>query len=197
LVTLFEEQAKLTPANIALVSGTQELNYQQLNERANQLARHLISQGVELDTLVPICVDRSFEMMIGILAILKAGGAYVPVDPEYPIYRIQYMLQDTKASIILTSQKHIAKLADLSIVDSVIAVDGSWNNDGRYASDNLGLHIKETNLAYVLYTSGSTGKPKGVKIEHNSISHHLHWFTNQYNINSKDSSFLISSFSFD
>jgi amino acid adenylation domain-containing protein/FkbM family methyltransferase len=197
LVELFEGQVKATPGNVALVFGGSKLTYQQLNERANELAHHLIEKGVGLETVVPICIDRSFEMMIGILAILKAGGAYTPIDPDYPVDRIQYMVEDINAFIILTSETHAAKVAHSATVASIINIDGDWNKDGLYSFENVDLSIKGNNLAYVLYTSGSTGKPKGVQVEHKSISYHLHWFTNQYRIDTNDSSLLISSFSFD
>ena len=101
---MFEEQAAKTPKSIAVVFENKELSYKELNERSNQLANYLIKQGVKAETLVPVCVERSAEMLIGILGILKAGGAYVPVDPDYPADRIRYMLEDTGASIMLSNR---------------------------------------------------------------------------------------------
>jgi non-ribosomal peptide synthetase component F len=179
---LFEEQVRKTPHNIAVVYEDQELNYEQLNEKANQLAYYLRAQGVGPDTLVAIAVERSLEMIIGLLAILKAGGAYVPLDPTYPEDRLQFMLEDTKAPLLIT-QAHLkerfkgyagktlslqldtesksllieeAPLNELGLSSQV------WTNlSTRDSQDLLSLSTPH-NLAYVIYTSGSTGKPKGV-----------------------------------
>jgi amino acid adenylation domain-containing protein len=136
-------------------------------------------------------------MMIGVLAVLKTGAAYVPVDPEYPAERIAFMLGDTQAATILTSQNYLQKLQKIAEKVELIAIDSAWNELVDQQTENLSANITGEDLAYVLYTSGSTGKPKGVQIKHNSIAQHLIWFTKQYEITQADSSYLISSFSFD
>ncbi|HSU49336.1 MAG TPA: amino acid adenylation domain-containing protein, partial [Segetibacter sp.] len=197
LVDLFEEQALARPENIALVAGGRSLSYGEVNERANRLAHFLISQNVGTETIVPICIDRSFEMMIGVLAVLKSGAAYVPVDPDYPIERIGFMLTDTNARVVLSTAVHVNKLQNISERFKIIALDSEWPIIEKYPSSNTKTAITGKDTAYVLYTSGSTGKPKGVQIQHLSIAQHLTWFCNQYNITEKDSTLLVSSFSFD
>lgn len=197
LVNLFEEQVGKTPDNIALRFGDQSLSYDELNKRSNQLARFLSECDVKKGTIVSICIDRSFEMMIGIIAILKSGAAYVPIDPDYPVERISYMLNDTAARVVLTSASHANKLQAINGKFTLIALDSEWNRIEKRDDNNLHIKVSGEDLAYVLYTSGSTGKPKGVQIEHNSIAQHLKWFTHQYSITEQDSSLLVSSFSFD
>jgi amino acid adenylation domain-containing protein len=197
LVALFETQATLTPGNAALICDGKSLSYKLLNELSNQLANFLAGKNVKQGSIVPVCTDRSFEMMIGVLAVLKTGAAYVPVDPEYPAERIAFMLGDTQAATILTSQNYLQKLQKIAEKVELISIDSAWNELVDQQTENLSANITGEDLAYVLYTSGSTGKPKGVPIKHNSIAQHLIWFTKQYQITQADSSYLISSFSFD
>ena len=124
-MALFEEQVRNNPDAIAIVSDKDQITYKELNERSNQLARYLQKQGVEAETLVPICLERSLEMIIGMLGILKAGGAYVPIDPEYPAERISYMLEDTGSSLLLTSKANRSKVSERTTV-GVITIDGDW-----------------------------------------------------------------------
>ena len=181
---LFEEQVTKTPHNVAVVYEDQELTYEQLNERANQLAHHLRSLGVGPDTLVAIAVERSLEMIIGLLGILKAGGAYVPLDPTYPQERLQFMLEDTNAPILITqthlresfkdySGKILSLQVDSETKDLFIEESSSntnkaeserWISPSPHSSENPSPVSTPHNLAYVIYTSGSTGKPKGVMI---------------------------------
>ena len=162
---LFEEQVERTPEAVALVFEDQQLTYAQLNAKANQLAHYLRSLGVKPDTLVAICVERSLEMVVGLLAILKAGGAYVPIDPAYPGERISYMLDDARPVVLLT---HSALVAALPATEApVVALDVL--DLSREPADNLRaeeLGVQSRHLAYVIYTSGSTGKPKGVMVNH-------------------------------
>jgi amino acid adenylation domain-containing protein/FkbM family methyltransferase len=197
LVALIEEQAAKTPDNIALIFGDKQLTYRQFNERSNQLAHYLQRKAIKNESLVPICIDKSFEMIIGILGILKAGGAYVPIDPEYPTDRIRFMLEDTNATVILSSEKALNSLNKLISKEKTVALDIQWNEIQDYPLTNLNLNIAASQFAYTLYTSGSTGKPKGVQVQHKSLSSHLHWFNNQYQISESDSTLLLSSFSFD
>ena len=164
---LFEEQVERTPDNVAVVYEDQALTYSQLNEKANQLAHYLRSLGVGPDTLVAIAVERSLEMIIGLLGILKAGGAYVPLDPDYPEERIKFMLDDTGASVLIT-QGHLQdklKEALVTYKGVIVVIDEEWDNISTLSSANLVSITLPNHLAYVIYTSGTTGKPKGVMIE--------------------------------
>ncbi|MCK4258972.1 MAG: amino acid adenylation domain-containing protein, partial [Halanaerobiales bacterium] len=188
---LFEEQVAKTPDNIALIYKDQKMTYQELNQKANQLARVLKNKQVKSEQFVGIMVERSFEMIIGLLGILKAGGAYLPIDPEYPTERIEYMLKDTDAKILLTSGYQLNELN----FDGVNITLDDLNLDSL---DNHNLEEYEpNNLAYIIYTSGSTGKPKGVMIEHNSIFNTLTWRSNYYQFDENDTILQIPSFAFD
>ena len=182
IVSIFEEQVKITPANIALVFEDEQVTYSELNERSNQLAHYLVSKGVAAETLVPICIDRGIELIVAIIGILKAGGVYVPIDPDYPQERIQYMLEDTGAGTVITSREHQSKLnGDHAI--NIIEIDGDWKGISQQPSTNLPTVIEPNQLAYIIYTSGSTGMPKGVLIEHRNVvrlfmnEHPLYVFT--------------------
>ncbi|PSL45611.1 non-ribosomal peptide synthase protein (TIGR01720 family)/amino acid adenylation domain-containing protein [Chitinophaga niastensis] len=168
LVELFTLQAARTPAAVALKFGNQELAYHELEAKANTLAGFLRSKGVKEDTLVPICIERSLEMVVGILGILKAGGAYVPIDPEYPAERIQYMLEDCNATVVVSSSYAKQKI---TATIPVIALDTEWDSMRVAASSP---QPAPHHLAYVIYTSGSTGKPKGVMVEHRGMLNHLY-----------------------
>ncbi|BAZ21897.1 amino acid adenylation [Kalymmatonema gypsitolerans NIES-4073] len=164
---LFEEQSFSTPDAVAVVFGNQQLTYHQLNCQANQLAHYLKSLGVGPDVLVGICVERSLEMIVGLLGILKAGGAYVPLDPEYPQERLSFMLEDTQLSVILTQEKLVNKLPNRKAC--VICLDTNWDIINQQTQQNSTTSIKAQDLAYVMYTSGSTGQPKGVSIVHQGV----------------------------
>ena len=158
---LFEEQVRENPERVALVCGEEKLSYQELNKKANQLAHHLRQQGVKSDTLIAILLERSVEMVISILAILKAGGAYLPIDPGYPEDRIEYMLDDSQAPILISEQKLLTEL-ELELDRVVIDIrDREIENENQNNLDNIN---KPGDLAYIIYTSGSTGRPKGVMI---------------------------------
>lgn len=164
---LFEEQVEKSPDAIAVVCQQQHLTYRELNNRANQLAHYLLSLGVKPEVKVGICVERSLEMVIGILAILKAGGAYVPLDPAYPAERLAFMLEDVQAPILLTqtSLKNRLPLDNQILVN----IDTDWEKITQYQQDNLHSEVNPENLAYIIYTSGSTGTPKGTQVAHCSI----------------------------
>ena len=170
---LFEQQVAKTPNAIALVCGQQKLSYQELNARANQLAHFLKARGIGSETLVGICMERTADMVVALLAILKAGGAYIPLDPAYPEERLAFILQDAQASLILTS-----KLLSVTVPESIplIAVDDLWETTlSELPKTNPVIGATANHLAYVIYTSGSTGKPKGVAIEHHSPVALSHW----------------------
>jgi len=165
---LFEEQVEKTPEAVAVVFENQQLSYYQLNQRANQIAHHLQSLGVEPEDLVGICVERSIEMVVGLLGILKAGGAYVPLDPNYPQERLNYMLTDLGVEVLLTQESLLESLPKNQA--QVVCLDTDcWAIAQQQSEDNPNCGVKSENLAYVIYTSGSTGQPKGVAIEHHSV----------------------------
>ncbi|MGH1396829.1 MAG: non-ribosomal peptide synthetase [Trichormus sp.] len=191
---LFEEQVERTPDAIALVFQEQQLTYRQLNSRANQLAQYLRNLGIGADALVGICVDRSFEMVVGLLGILKAGGAYVPLDPGYPQERLQFMLADTDIKLLLTQKQLVEKLPTHTA--SVICLDTDWDSISQNTIDNPNTSVKPDNLAYVMYTSGSTGQPKGVSVIHQGVVR-LVKETNYVNLTDEEVFLQISPISFD
>ncbi|MEA5617994.1 amino acid adenylation domain-containing protein [Cronbergia sp. UHCC 0137] len=164
---LFEEQAEIMPENIAVAFEDQELTYQELNHRANQLAHYLQKLGVKPEVLVGIYVGRSLEMIIGLLGILKAGGAYVPLDSNYPQERLAFMLADTQAPILLTQQSLVNKLP--ASKTHIICLDTDWEKISNQSQDNLTCNAIADNLAYITYTSGSTGQSKGVCTIHRGV----------------------------
>jgi len=165
---LFEEQVEKTPDSIALVFENEELTYNKLNQQANQLARYIQSQTtIKPDDLIGLCLDRSIEMIVGILGILKAGGAYAPIDPGYPEERIKYIIEDTNAKLVLTQSHLIKKLNDITKANLIVLDKKEYQKE---KTSSLRFQSKATDLTYVIYTSGTTGKPKGVMIEHRSIS---------------------------
>ncbi|BAQ82056.1 non-ribosomal peptide synthase/polyketide synthase [Pseudomonas sp. St29] len=192
----FEQQALLQPQNIALVLDRQRLSYAELNLRANRLAHRLIELGVGADTLVGVAVDRSLEMIVGLLAVLKAGGAYVPLDPQYPRERLQCMIEDSGLHLLLTQQ---ALLAQLPISDELAWVclesDPQWLAD--YSVQNPAARAQPGNLAYVMFTSGSTGRPKGVGIDRASLARHVEVFGELFALKADDRVLQFGTFNFD
>ncbi|MFN6565502.1 MAG: amino acid adenylation domain-containing protein [Nostoc sp. ChiSLP01] len=178
---LFEYQVEKTPEQIAVIFEDKQLSYQELNQRANQLAHYLQTLNVKPEVLVGICLERSLETIVGLLAILKAGGAYVPLDPAYPSERLALMLEDSQLPILLTQQNLLSKLPEHQA--HVVCLDSEEQAITQQSQENLTCLVTDENLSYVIYTSGSTGKPKGVAIEHHSTVALLHWarevFTNE------------------
>ncbi len=167
IMLLFDEQRARTPKAIALVFAEQELSYRQLDERVNQLAQHLQSVGVGTESLVGVFMDRSLEMVVGLLAILRAGGAYVPLDPAYPPERIAFVIEDSRASVVLTTERERDRLPALAT--HVVSLDGDATAIANRTLDSMLCPASGQNLAYVIYTSGSTGQPKGVMLEHRNV----------------------------
>ncbi|MDM8527780.1 amino acid adenylation domain-containing protein [Anaerolineales bacterium HSG24] len=206
---LFEEQVACTPDKIAVLfqqstidnpttgnrQSTIELTYQELNQKANQLAHYLQKQGVGPETLVGICVERSLEMVIGLFGILKAGGAYVPLDPTYPEERLAFMLADSQTPILLTQNHLVSTLPNHQA--TTICLDHDWDKIAQESTANPNTTMTADNLAYVIYTSGSTGKPKGVMIIHKGVVNYLSWATQTYPIGDGHGSPVHSSISFD
>ena len=192
---LFESQVEKTPEAVAVVFENQQLTYQQLNQKANQLAHHLQSLGVEPEVLVGICIERSLKMVVGLLGILKAGGAYVPLDPNYPAERLSYMLADSGVKVLLTQGSLLESLP--SNQAQLVCLDTDWRAIEQYSQDNLNLRVYEDNLAYVIYTSGSTGKPKGVMITHHALSRFTQTAVSEYSLVASDLVLQFASINFD
>jgi non-ribosomal peptide synthetase component F len=179
----FESNVNSNPNAFAVEFEDRALTYAELNTRVNQLAHYLIQNGAKAETLIPICLERSFEMLIGILAILKSGAAYVPIDPEYPTDRITYMLEDIKSEIVLTTS---AFKSLLSAATKPILLDSDSSLISSQSSENPNIKIGMQDLAYVIYTSGSTGKPKGVMNQHDGLINRLQWTQQNYGLTSTD-----------
>jgi amino acid adenylation domain-containing protein/non-ribosomal peptide synthase protein (TIGR01720 family) len=169
IAALFSEQALLSPAATALIFSAQSLTYQELDERSNQLAHYLRRKGVKAETMVPICMDRSLELIVGILGILKAGGAYVPIDTEYPAERIGYMLTDTDAHIVVGNTAAKAILLAVNPVLDIIDLEADWSLLSKESVQAVDSGTQPDSLAYVIYTSGSTGQPKGVMVTNDNV----------------------------
>jgi len=197
IVDLITEQARKKPQNIAIEFGDQQLSYRELEERSNQLGHYLRSKGVMEDDLVPICMDRSLDMIIGILGILKAGGAYVPIDPEYPEERIKYILTDTSARLMLSDGAVERKNLVVGPELELIRIDKSSKEISRQSVEEVKNHLKPDHLAYVIYTSGSTGRPKGVMIEHLNVVRLFKTESPLFDFNADDVWTMFHSFCFD
>ena len=166
---LFERQAAQTPDAVAVACEDKQLTYAELNQKANQLARYLRSSGVKEDVPVGLCVERSLEMIVGLLGILKAGGAYVPLDPAYPQERLRFILADTSGPVLLTQQHLIDNLP--SHEAQVVSLDTRLPEIAGVSGESVAANVQPQNLAYVIYTSGSTGTPKGVLVTHQNLVH--------------------------
>ncbi|MEH2072599.1 MAG: amino acid adenylation domain-containing protein [Nostoc sp.] len=192
---LFEEQVEKTPNAVAVVFESEQLTYRELNNRANQLAHYLQELGVKPEVLVGICVERSLEMAIGLLAILKAGGAYIPLDPMYPPERLTFMLENANIFVLLTHKCLADKLSEYK--GYVICLDTDSEAIAQQSQENQVSGVTPDNLIYAIYTSGSTGKPKGAGVYQRSFTNLLNWFVTEFNLTSSDRVLLISSLSFD
>ena len=192
---LFEAQVEETPDAFALVFEGEQITYRELNNRSNQLAHYLQKNGVNSEVLVGLCVERSVEMVVGILGILKAGGAYVPFDPNYPSERLSFMLQDSQVAVILTKQQWVKRLEPHNSV--VIGLDTDWQKIAQEIEVNLISKVTADNLAYVIYTSGTTGKPKGVEIEHRGLLNLIFWHQQAFSVSSLDRVTQVAGVAFD
>ena len=192
---LVEEHAENTPEAVAVSCSGAQLTYRQLNDRANQLAHHLRKLGVEPDTLVGICAERSLEMLVGLLGILKAGGAYLPMDPGYPKERLAFMLQDSGAPVLLTQQG----LRDQLEIQNchTLCLDSDWEAIAQSPTDNPTFSAGAENLAYVIYTSGSTGEPKGVELTHGGLLNLVCWHRQTYQVKPTDRATQLAGVGFD
>ncbi|WP_233184736.1 non-ribosomal peptide synthetase, partial [Paenibacillus sonchi] len=188
---LFEQQVEKTPIHIAVVQGKRTLTYQALNQQANSLARALRTMGVKRESIVGIMAEKSLSTIVGILGILKAGGTFLPVDPSYPVDRIQYMLEDSGAKMLLTPNKRV----ELKYDGEIVALDSDYLYN--HEQTNPGNMSVATDMAYMIYTSGTTGRPKGVMVNHSGISNLKAIFENDLGIHEEDKIIQFASFSFD
>ena len=171
VVQLFEAQVAQRPEAEAVGCGNEQLSFEELNRCANQLAHYLRAQGVGPEVVVGLCVERSVEMVVGLLGILKAGGAYLPLDPNYPRPRVEYLLSDAQVPLVVTQQRLLERLP---VAGRALALDQEWERIAAESTDNPAVVTTSENLAYVIYTSGSTGQPKGVMISHGNLQQLRH-----------------------
>ncbi|TCP67308.1 non-ribosomal peptide synthetase [Baia soyae] len=192
IMQLFEEHVAKTPDHVALVFGQTQLTYRELNERANRLARTIREKGIHSDSFIGVMAHRSVDMIVAIYAVLKAGAAYVPLDPDLPIERIAYILDDSKTQVLLTQEKYRGKL---DFTGEILYLE----DESLYQSDSHNLETINTpqSIANVIYTSGSTGNPKGVMIEQHSIVNLLCALQDQYPFGESDAYLLKTTFAFD
>jgi amino acid adenylation domain-containing protein len=200
---LFEEQVTRTPDAVAVVFKHRQLTYRELNQRANKLAHYLLKNGVEPEMLVGICIERSLDMLIGLLGILKAGGAYVPLDPTYPKDRLSYMLEDANVHVLLTHStlvkghlSFLLKTENSKERLTIISLDTD-KRISQQSQDNPFSGVLPENLAYTIYTSGSTGKPKGVQIPHCALVNFLNAMRQSPGLTDKDTLLAVTTISFD
>ena len=190
---LFEDQAYRTPDATAVVFEGRQLTYRELNARANQVAHYLLKLGVGPDALVGICIDRSLDMLAGLLGILKAGGAYVPIDPRYPSDRVSFMLQDSGLKVLLTQE--VLRPNFSHYTGQLVCIESDAIS--RESPENCCTQVQPENLAYVIYTSGSTGKPKGVEIFHRALVNFLFSMESRPGVAADDVLLAVTTISFD
>jgi amino acid adenylation domain-containing protein len=189
----FEKQVRAAPSAVALVCGTQQLTYSELNSKVNQLAHHLIAMGIGPEIPVGLFLERSAEMIIATLAVLKAGGAYVPLDVAYPTERLRYMLENSAVPLVLTTETLSGMLPPVQCV----YLDRDWSQISRQSVEDPRSPVDQGNLAYIIYTSGSTGNPKGVCISHRALINHMQWMAGEFQLRPDDSIIQKTSTSFD
>ncbi|MBA3805362.1 MAG: AMP-binding protein, partial [Acidobacteria bacterium] len=192
---LFEEQARKRPEAVALVLEGERLSYGELNARANRLARYLRRRGVGAEVRVGILLERSLEMVIGILGVLKAGGAYVPLDPEYPAQRLSMMMEDAEVWLLLTQEKLKARVEASSA--EMLCLDADWKQSAEESAENLEDGAEANNLAYIIFTSGSTGRPKGVLVAHSGLNNLAQTQIRAFDVRPESRVFQFASLSFD
>jgi amino acid adenylation domain-containing protein/thioester reductase-like protein len=192
---LIEWQVKQTPDRVAVIFQNQRLTYQQLNQKANQLAHYLRNLGVGPEVLVGVCVERSHLMLVALLGILKAGGAYIPLDPAYPAERLAFMLEDSGLPVLIAEQGLLEGLPPHSA--QVVCLDSDWERIVQEDAGNLDSGVTAENLAYTIYTSGSTGQPKGVQILHGAVVNFLQSMQQEPGITAQDILLAVTTISFD
>lgn len=168
---LFEEQVEKTPDNIAVVFGDQQLTYRELNERANSLANYLLQLNISKNTVIPVLLNRSIDLIVSMLAIIKSGNIYLPISPDYPIDRIKYILQDSSSKYLLTNTQN--NLLELDFIKTIKIDEITYSS---FDKNNLNINSTPSDVLYIIYTSGSTGNPKGVAVMHQNLNNFIHCF---------------------
>lgn len=192
---LFEAQVDKTPDSVAVLFENESLTYRELDQRANKLAQYLGQFGVSEETRVGICLDRSLEMLVAMFGTLKAGGAYVPLDPSHPADRLEFMLEDSRATLLLTRQRLIEMLPERR--PETVCLDTEWKAIAQHYNDGFRATVTDENLVYVLYTSGSTGRPKGVAVEHRQLLNYVEAVKERMDLGAVKSFALVSTFAAD
>lgn len=199
IVSWFDQQVQATPHNIAVKQGSEQLTYAQLQQQSSQLANWLLQSGVQKGQKIGICVDRSPTMLVAVLGVLKAGAAYVPMDSQYPSERLAYMLEDSKAPVLLTQKCIVDRLreCDVNLHDTQVVELDQQPAYLNAPATTPAVSIRGDDPIYVIYTSGSTGKPKGAVVRHSGEVNLQHWYINALNITAQDKFLLVSAFGFD
>ncbi|MDN3695425.1 amino acid adenylation domain-containing protein [Chryseobacterium tructae] len=195
LVSLFKKQVELHPDHIAVVYRDQTMTYKELDQKSNQLANNLIDKGIQKEMFVPVWLGRSLEWVVAILGIVKTGAAYVPIDPAYPVKRVEYILSDTTAKIMITNQDLGALLSGNEKTE-VFQLDTMTDLE-PFSLEQPQVEIHQDALAYTIYTSGSTGKPKGVMVAHLAIQHLVTWHNHYFHVNQTSKVTLVAGLAFD
>lgn len=192
IADLFSKQVGRTPKNIALEFQAEQLTYEQLEQKSNQLAHYLVDKGVKKGSIVPICINRSFEMIIGILGIIKSGATYVPIDPSYPAERIKHIQHEINSILVVSNTRSSGNISG-----DIVLLDTDWPLINNAISVRPEIDIYPSDLIYIIFTSGSTGKPKGVMIEHQSLANYISAQTLYFGITDKERIVQFSNFGFD
>ncbi|GAE63580.1 amino acid adenylation domain-containing protein [Chryseobacterium indologenes] len=195
LESLFRKTAELYPDHTAVVYREQKISYKELDQRSNQVANALLAKGIREGMYVPVCLDRSLEWVVAILGIIKTGAAYVPIDPAYPVKRVEYILSDTSARVLITThnlEKYLSEIGETEILnfDHISDLDG-------LSTEDPDMKIMADDIAYTIYTSGSTGKPKGVMVSHNAIQHLVTWHNYYFHVDAASHLSLVAGLAFD
>jgi amino acid adenylation domain-containing protein len=195
VVDLFAEQVARVPESVAVEFAERRLSYRELDERSNRLAHYLLQRGVEAGSLVGVCLGRSEEMLIAVLAILKTGAAYVPLDPEYPAERLRFIVEDAATPLLVSSSAELSLFDGLDV--AAVCLDTDAAAIAEQEATSPGVSPGAEDVAYVIYTSGSTGKPKGVRVPHGALSNFLHSMAREPGLDERDVLLAVTTLSFD
>ena len=191
----FEQQAHNSADAVAVEFGDEEITYAELNRRSNQLARYLMAQGVGPEVIVAICMNRSVEMIVAMLAVMKSGGSYLPLEPSYPQERLTFIIRDAQVGIALTQEELRQKMSAADV--KIICIQSEWEEISRYDGEQIAKQAQGENLAYVIYTSGSTGRAKGVEVSHRSLMNLVSWHRREFEVAEADRASQVASIGFD
>ncbi|SHK83559.1 non-ribosomal peptide synthetase family protein [Chryseobacterium contaminans] len=195
LISHFRKQVELHPDHIAVVYKDQMITYKELDQKSNQLANQLISKGIKENMFVPVWLGRSLEWVVAVLGIVKTGAAYVPIDPAYPVKRVEYILSDTAAQMIITNQ-HLGSLLSNNEKTEVFQLN-TMKDLETFSHQQPNIEVHQNTLAYTIYTSGSTGKPKGVMVAHLAIQHLVTWHNHYFHVDHTSKVSLVAGLAFD